>query len=166
MLALYRCFLYMYPAAYRQEFGDEMTAVFAEARQSTSQNSATRLQFYVREVSGLLCGAMREHLCGFLGPASSFRRFEMRPEFRFPRSTVLLMLILFAGVVLTIVKATSVELAYGIPLGTVWPSLLSVLVAMVVTMSAAAAIGWGILHSLRRSGVRRLAAMQTWPEPK
>lgn len=90
----------------------------------------------------------------------------MRPEFRFPRSTVLLMLILFAGVVLTIVKATSVELAYGITLGTVWPSLLSVLVAMVVTMSAAAAIGWGILHSLRRSGVRRLAAMQTWPEPK
>lgn len=90
----------------------------------------------------------------------------MKPEFRFPRSSVFLMLVVFAGVLLTIAKAASVEITYDSKSGTVWPSLLSVLAFMIATMLPAAAIGWGILHSLRRSGTRRLAAMQTWPGSK
>ena len=30
MLSLYRCLLYLYPAAYRYEYGEEMAGVFCE----------------------------------------------------------------------------------------------------------------------------------------
>lgn len=83
----------------------------------------------------------------------------MQPEFRFPRSTVFLMLVIFAGVVLTIMKAASV--AGGLA---VWPSLVSVLVFMLLTMCTAAALVLGILHGLRRSGVHRLENVHSWME--
>lgn len=81
----------------------------------------------------------------------------MQPQFRFPRSTVFLMLVIFAGTVLTISKAASV--AGGLA---VWPSLVSVLVFLLLTMCKAAVIVWGILHTLRRSGAHRLEKVQSW----
>ena len=113
MLTLYYCLLYFYPREYRRCFGQEMFWVFSTAHDGLSANLRARIGFCFREVRGLLWGAMREHIRGITGPTNSVRRFEMRPEFHFPRSTVFLMLVIFAGVVLTIVKATSVELAYG-----------------------------------------------------
>jgi uncharacterized membrane protein YhaH (DUF805 family) len=83
----------------------------------------------------------------------------MQPQFRFPRSTVFLMLVIFAGVMLTIAKASSIA---GDTVGSVWPSLISVLAFMLVTMCTAAAVVWRILHTLRRSGVRRLENVQSW----
>jgi hypothetical protein len=166
VLTLYRCLLYLYPAAYRQEFGEEMTSVFSEAWQSMAQNLPARFLFCAREVRGLVFSAVREHLHVLLGSGNSFGRIKMRPEFRFPRSTVVLMLAIFAGVVLTIVKATGVELAYGVTFGTVWPSLISILVCMVLTMFAVAAIGWGVLHALGRTGAHRMANIEIWPKAK
>ena len=81
----------------------------------------------------------------------------MRTHFRFPRSTVFLMLVILAVVVLTIVKASGVA---GDRLGSVWPSLISVLAFMVLSMCSVAAVVWGILHTLRRSGVHRLQNVQ------
>jgi hypothetical protein len=83
----------------------------------------------------------------------------MQTQFRFPRSTVVLMLAITAGVMLTIAKASSVA---GNTLGSAWSALLSLLVLMLVGMSAAAALVWGILHTLRRSGVHRLDNVQSW----
>ncbi|MGA8215454.1 MAG: hypothetical protein WB799_17790 [Candidatus Sulfotelmatobacter sp.] len=77
----------------------------------------------------------------------------MQSQFRFPRSTVFLMLVIFAGVVLTIAKASSIA---GDTSGSVWPSLVSVMVLMLLSMCMAAAVVVGILHMLRRSGVHRL----------
>ncbi len=77
----------------------------------------------------------------------------MHPQFRFPRSTVALMLVILAGVVLAIGEASSVA---GDTLGLAWRSLVSVLVFMLLIMCTAAAVVCGILHTLRRSGVRRL----------
>ena len=77
----------------------------------------------------------------------------MQPQFRFSRSTVFLMLVIFAGVVLTIAEASSVA---GDTLGSAWRTIVSVLVFMLLTMCTAAAVAWGILHTLRRSGVHRL----------
>ena len=82
----------------------------------------------------------------------------MQSQFRFPRSTVFLMLVIFAGVVLTIRMASSVA---GDTVGSVWPSLISILVFMVLTMSIVAAIVCGILHTLGRSGVHRLENVQS-----
>lgn len=78
----------------------------------------------------------------------------MQAHFRFPRSTVFLMLVIFGGVVLAIAKAGSVA---GDTLGSAWRSLVSVLVFMLLIMCTAAAVVWRILHTLRRSGVHLLA---------
>ena len=77
----------------------------------------------------------------------------MQPQLRFPRSTVFLMLVILAGVVLTIAEATKVA---GDTLGSGWRTLISMLVFMLLSMCTVAAVVWGILHGLRRSGIHRL----------
>jgi hypothetical protein len=155
-LTVYRWLLYLYPGGYRREFGEEMTGVFRDAKSALPLALAAKISFYRREFCGLLSGALCAHFDRVFGPGISFPRFYMQPAFRFPRSTVFLMVVIFAGVVLTIAKAMSVSVAYGATPGTVWPSLISVLGVMAVSMCAAAAVIWGILHSLRRSGTHRL----------
>lgn len=158
-LTVYCWLLCLYPGSYRREFGEEMTSVFREARRGLPRALGAKLSFYGREFCGLLSGAVGAHLNRLCGAATPFRRLDMQPQFRFPRSTVFLMLVIFAGVVLTIMKAASV--AGGLA---VWPSLVSVLVFMLLTMCTAAALVWGILHSLRRSGVHRLENVHSWME--
>lgn len=159
-LTVYCWLLWLYPASYRREFGEEMTSVFDDARSALPSALATKITFYGREFCGLLSGAVGAHLDRLLGPGISFPRFYMQTAFRFPRSTVILMVVIFAGVVLTIAKAMSVSVAYGAPSGTVWPSLISVFGIMPVIVCAAAVVLWGILHSLRRSGTHRLENVQ------
>lgn len=65
---------------------------------------------------------------------------------------------IFAGVVLTIRSASGIA---GDRSGSVSTSLISVLALMLLGMSTAAAVVWGILHSLRRSGVHRLENVQS-----
>lgn len=160
-LTVYRCLLCLYPGSYRQEFGGEMMSVFNEAQSALPQLLSEKISFYRREFLGLVSGAVRIHLDRLIGPAISFPRFNMQTQFRFPRSTVLLMLVIFAVVVLTIAKAMSVSVAYGATPGTVWPSLISVFGVMPLIACAAAALVWGILHSLRRSGAHRLENVES-----
>jgi hypothetical protein len=154
-LTAYRWLLCLYPRSYRDEFGEEMVSVFRHARSELPPAVAAKISFYWREFCGLLSGALRAHFDRLFGPAMPLRRFNMQPQFRFPRSTVFLMLVIFAGTVLTIAKAASV--AGGLA---VWPSLVSVLMFMLLTMCTAAVVVWGILHTLRRSGVHRLENVQ------
>jgi hypothetical protein len=153
VLTVYCWLLCLYPGSYRGEFGEEMTSVFRDARSALPPALAVKISFYGREVFGLLSGALRAHFDRLFGPAIPFRRFYMQPQFRFPRSTVFLMLVIFAAVLLAISKASGVA---GDTSGSVWPSLVSVLAFMLLTMCAAAAVVWGILHTLRRSGIHRL----------
>lgn len=157
-LTLYRWLLCLYPRNYRQEFGEEMASVFREARGELAPALPARIGFYQREFSGVFSGALRAHCDRLFGPAIPFRRFDMQPHFRFPRSTVFLMLVIFAAVVLTIAKAASV--AGGLA---VWPSLVSVLAFMLLTMCGAALVVLGILHTLRRSGTHRLENVRVQP---
>ena len=154
-LTIYRWLLCLYPGSYREEFAEEMTSVFRDAGSELPPRLVAKISFYGREFCGLVSGALRAHLDRWLGPAIPLRRFYMQPQFRFPRSTVFLMLVIFAGTVLTISKAASV--AGGLA---VWPSLVSVLAFMLLTMCTAAVIVWRILHSLRRSGAHRLENVQ------
>ncbi len=166
MLALYRWLLYLYPSGYRREFAQEMISVYCELKRCLAIGFLPRSRFYAREFTGVLLGAAQERLCAVCRPPNLFPRFTMQPQFRFPRSAVFMMIVIFAGTVLAIAKATSVQLAYGETAGSVWPSLVSILVSMVLLMSGTAAIGWAILHALRRTGVHRLANVQTWPQQK
>jgi hypothetical protein len=156
-LTVYRWLLCLYPGSYRHEFGEEMTSVVREARSALPPALAAKVSFYRREFCGLLSGALCAHIDRLFGPAIPFRRFDMQPQFRFPCSTVLLMLVIFAGTVLTIAKASSIA---GARPGSVWPSFVSVVALMLLTMCTAAAVVVGILHALRRSGVYRLENVQ------
>lgn len=171
MLALYRCLLRLYPAAYRREFGEEMTSVYHQVHDDIrSKNLITGASFCAREIPGLVAGALHEHFRSITGSYDwiPLRRFDMRPEFRFPRSTVFLMLVSLAGVVLSLEKARSVQVKYGAgaTLMSVWPALPWALVLMLLILSATVAITWGILFALQRTGVHRLANLQPWSEQR
>jgi hypothetical protein len=159
VLTVYGWLLCLYPGSYRDEFGEEMTSVFREARSELPPALAAKFGFYRRECCGLLSGALCAHVDRLFGPAISFRRFGMPAHFRFPRLTVFLMLVIFAGVMLTIAKASSVA---GDTLGSAWRQLVLVLVFMLLSMCTAAAVVWRILHTLRHSGVHRLENVEGW----
>ena len=88
----------------------------------------------------------------------------MRPGFRFPRSTMFLMCVILAGVVLAINKAKDVvRMKDGLAPGTiaVWdPMLWSVPIVLLVVAGAAATV-WGILFALHRTGMQRLDNIAT-----
>jgi len=160
MLPLYRSLLCLYPAAYRNEFGPEMTSVFAQARQDMREQSLlTRGFFYAREAGGLVAGAARSHLGYVPGNGwTPFRRFNMHRQFRFPRSTVFLMCVILAGVAFAIEKAQHIQADHtGAQLRTETAAPL-ILTFIIVYVAAAAA--WGVLFALRRTGVHRLDKVQ------
>jgi hypothetical protein len=160
MLRVYRSLLHLYPITYRREFGDEMSGVFVDARRDCSRGAIAKALFYVRELQGLLSGAVNAHGLNLLGVDNwlPFRRFNMHPEFKFPRSTVILMFVILAGVVLTIEKAKDITVKYGAPnvvaVGNPLPWFLLAMSAIALMVVAA---GWGILFALHRTGMQRLS---------
>ena len=167
MLTVYCFLLSLYPRSYRDEFGEEMTCVFREAQSDVPQSLAAKLSFYRREFCGILSGALRAHFDSLFGPTVPFRRFYMQPQFRFPRSTVFLMLVILAGVMLAIEKAKIVvQMNEGLPLETVavWHPLFW-LYPFAVVLAVVGAV-WGILFALHRTGMHRLDRMRAWPDQK
>src|SRR5579864_8654066 len=109
MPSLYESLIRLYPSAHRRQFADEMIAVHREVRADARQKGiAVTTRFYLREISGLFLGALAEHGRRLFGnrislPISS-RRFTMHSQFRFPKTTAALMMIILAGVLLAIQK--------------------------------------------------------------
>jgi len=87
----------------------------------------------------------------------------MRTEFRFPKSTAVLMMIILAGVVLAIEKGKAIQAslpAANPSIGPIQPAqhtFLPVIAMVFLFFYAAGLIGWAILFALRRSGTHRLA---------
>lgn len=164
MLRFYRRLLCLYPAAYRHEFGPEMTSVFAQARQAIREEPLLRRGFfYAREAGGLLSGAARSHL-GYVSGNDwiPIRRFEMHRQFRFPRSTVFLMCVILAAVVFAIEKAQHIQAdRTGAQLRT---ETAAPLILTFIVVYVAAAAGWGILFAFRRTGMHRLDNLQDLPK--
>src|SRR5579859_7892391 len=173
MLRLYRCLLYLYPAAHRIQFGDEMIEVFRDLQaEPTRRSKFSRGIFCLRETAGLLAGAIQEHLrvlgAEHIWPPFPVRRFTMRTEFRFPKATAVLMTIILGGIILAIQKgeaiSTSLRGAVSPPIGPIHP-VHSVMVGGIllgfVFFYAAGLIGWAILFAMRRSGVHRLSETST-----
>ena len=171
MLALYRVLLRFYPPAYRCEFGEEMMDVLLDVQAETGKKGARAMFFSsVHESVGLVYGAMREHFYSITGPYGSAwstfnRRFAMRSEFRFPKATVGLMVVILAAVMLAIEKARAISMSvpHANPqVGPIRPeqfAIVQVLVAILIWAIASGAIGWGILYALRRSGIQQLSEM-------
>jgi hypothetical protein len=167
MLAVYRSFLHLYPAAHQQQFGQEMTEVFGELRAEATKKGALALAiFYSREAAGLVCGALPEHVRAFAGSQQCLplpiRRCTMHNQFRFPKSTAVLMTIILAGVVVAIERARAIQasLPHVNPnIGPIQPAQHTFLPGIVLLLAffyAAGLIGWAILFAVRRSGLHRL----------
>ena len=168
MFSLWRALLQLYPPSYRREFGQEMMSVLLDVQlENSEQGFQARCLTCVRETAGLLSGALREQLrslTGFNRPIFSSRRFAMHSEFRFPKSTAALMIVIFAAVVMTIEKAIAIASSQwprtNAPLGPIHPAGFTFVPIMAVIFGSAvlvATVGWLVLFALRRSGVHRLA---------
>jgi len=162
MIAVYRTLLYLYPADHRRQFGEEMLAVFQDVW-TENKGFMTQIAIALREFTGLLKGAFREHLRG-VGTAQgelSFSpwRFTMRNGFRFPKSTAVLMTIILAGVVVAIKKGEDIanslpEVSQPVaPIHPMHITLLSPIVVLFVGFWAAGLIGGTILFAVRRSKI-------------
>lgn len=174
MLALYRSLLRLYPAGYRCEFGEEMMEVLTEVQAEIRKRSTlAHLLCEVREAGGLLYGAFREHLRSIAGSYDSgmfssiflSRRFTMRSEFRFPKATVALMMVILAAVIFKIEKAKAISASIphaNPPVGPIQPTQIAIVPSLLVALISAllvGMIGWAILFALRRSGVQQLSEM-------
>jgi len=96
----------------------------------------------------------------------------MRSEFRFPKATVGLMMVILAAVMFTIEKARaiSVSIPHANPaVGPIHPTQAMIVQALLATLLwalTAGAIGWGIIHLLHGSGVHQLSEMNPSAIPK
>jgi hypothetical protein len=165
-VGVYRNLLRLYPALHRKQFGEEMVAVFGERQAETASKSMLdRGMFLARETTGVVGGALLEHWRVLGGDSIGLwfppRRFTMRTEFRFPKTTAVLMMIILAGVVLAIQKGETISSSHvNPPIGPLPPTHSVLLGGIFLTLAffyAAGLIGWAILFAMRRSGVHRLA---------
>ncbi|MBZ5683068.1 MAG: hypothetical protein LAO24_23505 [Acidobacteriia bacterium] len=177
MLALFRCLLCLYPVAHRSVYGKEMMSVFHEAQgEKRVKGLVSKIGFYFREFIGLLQGASEEHLRALMGSHGwtlfPVRRFHMRSEFRFPKSTTILMVIILAGVVMAIEKAKAIQASLPYvnpPIGPIQPAhftFFPTIALMFLIFYAAGVIGWAILFALHRSGVHRLRDIESPAQPR
>lgn len=171
MSFLFRSLLFLYPAGHRAAFAGEMLAVLTDRHADLEDRASARIFFFARESAGLLLGALREHLritSVFQEfPIQQRRRTMMRSEFRFPKSTVTLMLAILAAVFYAIEKAKSLQ--HSLPssspaLGPIAPAHVAVLPAFFMALAvvlSCAALGWIIVFAFRRSGLHRLSNLDT-----
>ena len=161
-LTVYCWLLCLYPGSCRHEFGEEMTCVFRDARSDLPPALVAKISFYRREFCGVLSSAVWAHFDRLFGPANPFPRFYMQPQFRFPRSTVFLMWVILAGVLLAIEKAKIIQVKYGPQeVMAVWNSLPWFLFLFPALACVAVAAVWGLLFALRRTGMHRLDSVRT-----
>jgi hypothetical protein len=172
MATVYQRLLRLYPATYREHFGEEMLDVFRAARADVQTKTLTaQLVFCAREFVGVVRGAASEHLHNLIGTElhNWRRRFTMRDGFRFPKTTAVLMLVILAGVVIAIKRGE--DLATSLPrldpqIAPVhsMPSSLLAVVMFLLFFYAAGLIAWLILYAMRRSGLHRLDEMASQPK--
>lgn len=169
MLAVYRKLLRLYPAEHRRRFGEEMLAVLVEGRDESGRLELfARGRLVLRETGGLLMGALRERfrVLTQIQDELSFAtwRFSMRNGFRFPKITIVFMLLILGGVLTAIKKGQ--DIASSVPnvdpplpihIQPTHSILLGGMPLFFAFFYAAGLIGWAILFAMRRSGVHRLA---------
>jgi hypothetical protein len=174
-LRLYRHALRLYPAFHRERFGEEMLALFRQLQaEIATKGIFAQGLFCFREFTGVVAGALREHWRVLGGDhfwlLVSNRRVTMHNEFRFPKTTAVLMTIILAGVVLAIEKGEAIQgsLPYvNPPIGPIHPVHSTLLPGVVLGLAifyAAGLIGWSILFALHRSGVHRLDETSVQPK--
>ena len=154
MLSLFRFFLRLYPADFFTEFADEMISVFCQrCRDVRHQDLKVRAVFLAREFRGIVTGALREQFT-----VVSFRRFDMR-SFRFPRATIVVMLVTLISVEIAIEQAK--QISAGSDTGPIWSAIPGVFGVMLAVTGILGLIGYVILRAVNQSAAQRLSKIQT-----
>jgi len=92
----------------------------------------------------------------------------MRSNFRYPRTTIVLMIVILGVVIGCIEKARSIVASIphqNPPLPPIHPVPFASPQALVLTVIATYILGaavWALVFALRRSGVHRLSEAETW----
>ena len=150
MMRVYGLLLRMYPSWLVDEFGQEMASVLSELQWGyRSEGAVVRMRFFLREVSGLLLGALREH---FHKRNRNLSGGTMR-SFRFPRWTIVMMVLLFCAVNTAIEKGrlATVEILGGHATSHWW-ALPGVFLTVSAFLGVVGCAGSGILFVYR--GIR------------
>jgi hypothetical protein len=143
-----------------------MLMVLAEEGSGASNRTVTaRIRLFAREASGLMVGAAREHFRVLVErqPGLSLRtgRFEMRNGFRFPKSTIVFMTLILAGVILAIKRGEDIALSFPRLNPQAGPIQLAhsteSLAIFIGLFYVFGLVGGAILVALRRSSVDRLS---------
>lgn len=153
MLRLYRVLLQLYPARLEWEFGEEMAAVLSRLqRDCRAEGFAARMRFGLREVSGLLAGALREQ---FYERNRNLSGGTMR-SFRFPRFTIVMMILIFCTVNTAIEKGrlAATQLLGG-PATSHWWTLPAVFTTVSAFLAGVGFIGYCVLHVFRATRTGR-----------
>jgi len=157
MLYLFRFLLRLYPADFFREFAEEMTLVFSQRQRDVRHRGLwVRALYLAREFRGMVTGALREQFTDV-----SFRRFDMR-SFRFPRATIIVMLVTLVNVGFAIERAK--RITGGDDTRSSWPVLPGMFVGWLVLMGILGLIGYVILRALSQSGSQRLSSIETRPQ--
>jgi hypothetical protein len=171
MLALFRTLLYLYPAEYRREYGDEMLTVLVQVQAEARMQAPLQRSFsFTREAGGLLRGALEQHLHPIYQPQSfpvfSSRRLAMRSEFRFPKATVGLMTLVLLAIIAAIEKAKAISQSVApssTPVGRIVPPYVSIVPTFLIALAGVCVCGtlvWAVLFALHRSGTQRLSDLK------
>ncbi len=165
MLRFMVLLLRLYPRQWQGKFSTEMSDVLRQVcDDARSQGVLSQCRLWIKESAGLLRGAVQERFWSPLGdrwfPVANWR-LAMRSEFRYPRATAPIMTLIFVAIMLVIYKAGTVQ-----PQAEYSTGYVLIFAVALLVVAAVGGLGWLVLHWLRRSGVHRLAEVQTWPQPK
>ena len=181
MTSLYRCLLKLYPPGHRYQFADEMLDVFVEAEsEARCANLRGRAAFYFRELTGLVGGALREQFCAVdvceRGGSKMGGIMIRQSRCRFPRSSIVMMTVVFVIVLGMIAKIQGASQFYGkIARGAVppqtweWPAHYGLISGIAVVFLLAWAAGltvWTIAYAMRRTAAQQLGDFEAWPQAR
>ena len=155
MNKLYRWLLFLYPADYRAIFAEEMTNVFDEARAAAWKRGPWQsVAFCLREFTGLVWTASYAHLRIHSGWAYRMKAFTRG------RAAVPRLIFVFAAVVAAIEILKSFVLHRHPSQPILWNEFLVAILAG-LTVASGGAFGWAIAFLFGRTGMHRIANIDT-----
>jgi len=155
MIRLYRWLLLLYPADYRAIFAEEMTKVFDEARTAALKRGPWQsVAFCLRELTGLVWTASSAHL------RIHSRWADRVKDFTHGKAAVPRLIFTFAAMVavIAILKSFLPHRRTSQPM--LWSEFLLVILAG-LTMVFGGATGWAFAFLFGRTGLQRIANLDT-----
>lgn len=160
MIRLYRWLLFLYPADYRAIFAAEMTKVFDEARAVAWKRGVwQRATFCLRELTGLVWTGSYAHMRIHSGWADRVKGLSQG------RAAVPRLIIILAAIVAAIEMLKLIVLRGHYTQSTLRNEVLLAIVAGLTVVFGGAA-GWTVAFLFRRTGLHRIANIETKSEQK